>query len=177
MRKIPEPSDMYMSYRKINKKSLQATSYKLQARAGFGLIEVLIASAIISASLIALASVVQISFRISSETFKTTKAEFLAEEGLEVMLILRNDSWLSNISSLSTSTPYYPIFSTTTSSWEATSTNPGLIDGRYTRTITIEEVYRRDSDHDIVASTSPDTKTLDTGTIQVVTYIADIFGN
>ena len=170
-------------YKKLNKQKTLEN--------GFGLIEVLIASAIISASLIALASVVQLSFRVSSESFKTIKAEFLAEEGLEVMLILRNDSWLSLISSLSTTTPYYLIFSTTTSSWQATSTNPGLTLGRYTRTIIIGEVYRRNSDDDIVASTSPDAKTLDTGTIKVtsrvswegaksvefVTYIADIFSN
>ncbi|MDP7648317.1 MAG: hypothetical protein QGI82_01305, partial [Candidatus Pacebacteria bacterium] len=57
------------------------------------------------------------------------------------------------------------------SNWEATTTS-ALIDNVFDRTITIVDVYRRDSDDDIIASTSPDSKTLDPNTVQVTASVS-----
>lgn len=162
-----------------------------QTQRGFGLIEVLVASVIISTSLIALASVIQISYRVVGESFNRGKAEFLAEEGLEVVRILRDSSWFDNITTLATSTTHYPLFNSASSTWSLVQSDPGIIDNEYTRIILIENVYRRNSDDDIVSASSTDAKTIDPGTkmitsrvfwgeskeLSLMTYMMDIFGN
>lgn len=159
---------------------------------GFGLIEILVASAIISASFISLIAVANSSFRLVSGNVYRVQAEFLAEEGVEVVRILRDESWSGNLSGVLDGTIYYPIFNTSLSVWSITETDPGLIDGTFSRTLFFEDVYRRDSDDDIVALASPDTKTLDAGTkrvtsrvlwnggdkqVEFVTYITNMFQN
>lgn len=158
---------------------------------GFGLIEVVIASAIISASLFALAGAAQIAFRVVSESVRKAQAEFLAEESIEVVRILRDTSWSSNIDPLTRNTTYYPLFTAGTATWLLTTTNPGSIDGVFDQTIIFEDVYRDDTSEDIVASTTPDAM-IDTGTKEVIsrttwegggkrvemhTYITDMFGS
>jgi len=163
----------------------------LPGERGFGLVEVLVASAIISASLISLVAAGQIANRAVRESSERIQAQFLAEEGLETVRILRDESWLENLASLSSGTEYYPVFSTGTSVWSLALTDPGLIDGIFRRAIVFRDVYRRDSDDDIVASTSPEANTLDLGTREVIsrvswdasrvvefrTYITDMFEN
>ena len=171
---------------------LQATSYKLQASNGFGLIEILVASAIISASFISLIAVANSSFRLVSGNVYRVQAEFLAEEGVEVARILRDESWSDNLSGVVDGTTYYPIFNALTSTWSITETDPGPIDDIFSRVLLFGDVYRRDSDDDIVAFSSPDTKTLDAGTkhvtsrvswndgakqVEFVTYITNMFQN
>ncbi len=138
---------------------------------GISLIEVLVASAVITVSLAALTSLVQVSSRILSESVKKAQAQSLAGEGIEAVRIMRDAGWSVNVVLLATSTPYYPVFSTTTSAWTLTATNPGAVDGVFTRTIVFHDVYRRVSDSDIVASTSPDTKAIDVGTREVVSLV------
>ena len=167
-------------------------SYRHCFNRGFGLMEILVASAIISASLFALAGTAQLAFRVIAENSNRVQAEFLAEEGLEVVRILRDSSWSSNIPPLSSGISYYPVFSSTSSTWMLASKDPGLIEGLFSRVAIFDDVYRRDSDDDIVASTSPDSNTLDEGTKQVTsrvswqddekyveftTYITDMFSN
>lgn len=163
-----------------------------KTQTGFGLIEIIVATAVISISLFSLTNVVQISFRVAGDTFVKTKAEFLAEEGVEAVRFLRDTSWSSEIDGRDTVIPHYLSFSTTTSMWSLSTTTPELIDGVYTRLIIFDDVYRKDSDDDIIDVNSPESKTLDGGTkkvtsrvswegederIEFVTYMADIFGN
>lgn len=168
---------------------MKRTSYQ-SLQHGFGLIELLVATSVISVSLFALVAVIQASFQVTSVSGVKARAEFLAEEGVEVVKILRDNSWSSNIATLATSTPYYPVFATSTGVWSLATVSPALIDNTYTREVIIDDVYRRDSDSDIVASTSPDSKSLDAGTREVTSrvlwgsdslqfgaYITDLFSN
>jgi len=164
---------------------------KLQAKKGFGLIEIIIASAIISASLVALAGVSQLAFRVILENTREKRAGFLAEENLEVVRILRDLSWSSNVAPRASEVTYYPVFDSALSTWSLSSTPPGLIDGMFLQTLVFGDVYRRNSDDDIVASTSPDSKTLDLDTklvtsrvlweegkeVELITYITNMFDN
>ncbi len=170
-------------------------SHVTSSRAGFGLLETLISFAIIAASLVTLATTNQFAFKVIKNSFEKTQANFLAEEGLEVARVLRDTSWSVHFEPLQPGIIYYPIFNATTSTW-ALATGAALrIDDVFTRTLTVEEVYRRDADSQIVASTSPDAKTLDPDTKQVTlsvqwdagevgerrvdvgTYIANLFQN
>ncbi len=94
------------------------------------------------------------------ESAERVQAALLAEEGVELMRYLRDDSW-TNLESMTNGTAYYLTVSTTTIS---TSTTPSLIEGKYTRTITTSAVYRATAGKDIVASTSGVAKSVDSHT-------------
>jgi len=167
-------------------------NYNLQYNRGFGLVEILVASAVISASLIALTAVALLSFRVIDGSVRETQAEFLTEEGLEVVRILRDISWSANIAPLTSGVAHYPTFNASGGTWTLVSTGADLIDGLFSRSIVFDDVYRKNIDDDIVASTSPEANTLDPGTKQVtsrvtwdngereiefVTYITNLFQN
>src|SRR3989338_2385750 len=84
---------------------------------GFGLVEIVVASAIISVSIFSLSAVSVIGNRLQSQSLEKIRANFLAEEGLEAMRFLRDKSWNTNLANLSVGTNYYINFSTTTSQW------------------------------------------------------------
>ena len=161
---------------------------------GFGLIEILIATAIIGVALTSLSSVIQSAFRVTDDDVLRVQAEFLAEEGLEVARLLRDSGWEAHIAPLVKGTPQYPVFDSVAGVWTAEETDPGPIDGTFFRALVFEDVYRRDSDDDIVPRSDPSSKTLDAGTVGVIsrvswagrrgdsaveekTYLADLFGN
>lgn len=157
---------------------------------GFGLVEIVVASAIVSVSLFALIGASQASFKAVDDSLMRRRAEFLAEEGIEAVKILRDSGWAANIDPLTSGTTYYPSFNSSTNTWALITTNPGAVDGIFTRTITFSDVYRKNSDQDIVDVAAPDPKTLDPGTLLVVstaswegkeaeirTYITNIFQN
>ena len=173
-----------------NSKTLNPKSHKLKAD-GFGLIEILVSSAVITVSLVALVVATQLSYKIIAENSKKVRAEFLAEEGVEAARTMRDQSWSSNISARASGTSYYPLFATSTNLWSLNEAGSEPLDGIFTPTITLEDVYRRNSDDAIVSSTSPESKTLDQGTREVIskvlwgdgkeveirTYITDLFQN
>ncbi|MBI3075183.1 MAG: type II secretion system protein [Parcubacteria group bacterium] len=161
---------------------------------GFGLIEILIATAIIGVALTTLSGVVQSAFRVTDDDVLRVQAGFLAEEGLEVARLVRDSGWEENIASRARDVPQYPVFDSVAGAWTIEETNPGPIDGVFFRSLVFENVYRRDGDDDIVPFSDPSSKTLDTGTVGVVsrvswagrtgdsvveekTYFADLFGN
>lgn len=113
---------------------------------GSVLLEVVIGAAIMSASLLSLMSVFNMSLRFAEQSIKKTQASFLLEEGMEVVRILRDSGWHDNIESLDTGTPYYLDFSE--DKWIAAST-ADYIDGVFDRVFILNDVYR-DSNYDIV---------------------------
>ena len=110
------------------------------------MLEVVIGAAIMSASLLSLMSVFNMSLRFAEQSIKKTQASFLLEEGMEVVRILRDSGWHDNIESLDTGTPYYLDFSE--DKWIAAST-ADYIDGVFDRVFILNDVYR-DSNYDIV---------------------------
>ncbi len=157
---------------------------KRNPQCGFSLVEVVIGTALITLALVGLAGAFSFYLKAGLKNNDTLKATLLAEEGVEAAVLLRDASW-NNFSSLATGTPYY--LSWNGSIWVSTTT-PVLIDGAFTRTMTLGDLYRRTSDQDIVATSSPDTKTLDADIKQVTvrvtaadidtslqTYLANIF--
>lgn len=111
-------------------------------RKGFGLLEIVVALAIVGGSLYALASLfllVSASLEVSS---KKLQASFLAEEGFEVLKFLRDSGWNKNIATLASGSEYYLSFSPPTSYWSIIPTSPGLIDGVFTRSFHIDNVSR-----------------------------------
>ena len=129
---------------------------------GFGLIEIIIGSAILTVSLIAISTYFQKSLQLSQDSGKTVQAGFLLEEGVEVVKFFRDTSWV-NISGLTAGTSYYLQFDGT--KWATTSSNV-FVDGIFERKFVLTNVYR-DGNDDIAP-----TGTLDLNTKKAVITLA-----
>ncbi len=153
---------------------------------GFGLVEIIVGSALISATLFALLGVAANATRLSRETARVTQASFLAEEGVEAAKTIRDQGWSSNIAPLATGVTHYLEFATTT--WRATTT-PEVINDIFYRSFTLAAVNRNASDDIAVSGTNdPDTLKVTvtvwwiggrraTTTEEVTTYITNFFND
>lgn len=126
-------------------------------RRGAGLIEVMIAAAIVTLLVAGITSVYRVAIRSSREAIRGTQSSLLAEEGLEAVRVIRDASW-NAIDSASIGTSYTLAWTGTT--WSL-ATTPALIDGTFDRRVVFGNVYRDASD-DLA-----DSGTLDTGTVRV----------
>ncbi|OHA84333.1 MAG: hypothetical protein A2937_01175 [Candidatus Yonathbacteria bacterium RIFCSPLOWO2_01_FULL_47_33b] len=153
---------------------------------GFGILEMVIASAILSVSLLGISSFYQDALRVSRTTTSFVQANYLLEEGVEAVKLMRDKSWSGSIAGLTPGASYRLAY--TSGSW-ATTTTMTLIDGVFDRTFVLENV-NRDGNDDITTSGG----TLDAGTKKltvsvawggqsgtttksITTYIANIFNN
>lgn len=136
---------------------------------GFGIVEIVVAAAVITVAFFALTAGVRLSLKGLQKSTEEAQANFLLEEAIEAVRSLRDESWGGYIASVATSTTYYPVFSN--GRWSLVSTNPGLIDGTFARTVVFGDVWRRNTDDDIVDAASPDPKTVDPGTKRVVARV------
>lgn len=137
-------------------------------RKGISLVEVVVASAILVAISLAAISAVRLYAKFGFANLKKVQAIYLAEEGLEVVRHLRDQSWSGNIAGLSSGFPYYLRFSG--GAWQVVSTEEFV--GQFRRSVTFGNVYRKNSDDDIVAQDSPLPKTLDAGTKEAVVSVS-----
>ena len=85
---------------------------------GFGLVEVLVAVAIIAITSVSIFNVYTAYLRAELNNVKAVKAAFLMEEGLEVVRLLRDTSWTSYIAPVTASTTQY--LNWTGSAWQFT---------------------------------------------------------
>lgn len=154
---------------------------------GFGLVEVLVGVAIISMSLVALFSVYTSYLRVEFGNIRIVKASFLIDEGLEVVRLLRDTSWTSNVGNVTNGTTYY--LNWTGAAWQLTTT-PSTIDTIYTRKVVFSPAYR-DASSKLVSSGTLDVNTKGytvtviwpkqnstaTTSKQVSSYITNMFTN
>ncbi len=124
---------------------------------GFFLIEVVVASAVIAVVLMLLLGSIQNSVEASRRSLERTQVSYILEEGAEAVKSIRDTDW-ATITALSNDTTYYLVWSG--NSWTL-STTPQSIEV-FTRSVSLDPVYRSGTD-DIVASGG----TLDTGTRKV----------
>jgi prepilin-type N-terminal cleavage/methylation domain-containing protein len=124
-------------------------------KSGFTLVEVVVASAIIVTGVLALSEGYTRYVKFAQINEKNIQAVYLAEEGLEAMTHIRDQSWAS-IRTLSTSSPRYIYWNSTR--WQTTTT-PEYVDAVFLRSFTIGDVYRNGSDQIASSGTyDPDTK-------------------
>lgn len=123
-------------------------------------IEVLIASAVISLSIIYIANIYGGLVSLSIGNTVKVQATFLLDEGVEAIKTMRGEKW-SNIASTTIGTTYY--FYWNTNRWQATTTT-STIDGYFTRTFTSSAVKRDVSTFNIQTDGSG---VVDTGTRKV----------
>lgn len=131
------------------------------------MVEILVAVAVLLASFVSVITAFQVAARHGRGTLERVQAAAIAEEGIETITTLRDAGW-SNLASLTAGTSYDLVFNGAV--W-ATTEMPQPIDGVFRRTVVLDDVYRRNLDKDIVASTSPDAKTIDAGTKKVTVRV------
>lgn len=106
---------------------------------GFSLVEIIVACAIVSLTLVSVISLYGQALTFSDQSLHVYQASTLLEEGAEITRVLRDNGW-SNISTLATSTSYYPVFATSTNTWSLTTTSTSI--DIFTRSISVSPVYR-----------------------------------
>jgi type II secretory pathway pseudopilin PulG len=155
---------------------------KIFQNRGFMIVEILIAISIITVVILAMMVVAQKSIYVSRQAVDATEATFLLEEGAEAVRILRDNNW-TNISGLTASANYYPLFAGGT--WTLSST-PNTVD-IFTRKVSVAAVLRDNATKDVSVSGTNDPGTklvtvtvswVEGGTTVTKTlsfYILDIF--
>lgn len=163
------------------------TQEKKKSIRGVGMIEAMVVITIMSVAFAAILSAAVFFMRGGMFATDQVQALFLLDEGVEAVRFLRDEGYTTNIDPLVGSGVFY--IEPVTNGWTSTTTN-NLILGKYTRTMEVTEVYRRDSDDDIVPVSSGDPKTLDPGTVRLlvtvswgtsevesISYITDLYEN
>ena len=123
---------------------------------GFSIIEILILTMIISVVTLMVVLSIQVYTNMSRQNASNIQTAILFEETAEVIQLLRDDSWDSNIAVLDLDTDYYLHWDG--SNYSATST-PIITAGKYERTFSLSEI-ERDGNDTIVTSGSVDANTL-----------------
>ncbi|MDO8558506.1 MAG: hypothetical protein Q7S09_04980 [bacterium] len=165
----------------------EAGQYAIRnSQRGISVIEVMIVIFVATVLLFSIAEVAGLSHRISSEKKLELRAGYYAHEGVEALHAMRDESWSTRIGTLSASTTYYIV--PTASAWILSSSDPGALDGFFTRTAVMQNVYR-DTNDDIASSGTldPDTKkftiTLTWGTqtgtktLAIEAYLTNLYKN
>jgi prepilin-type N-terminal cleavage/methylation domain-containing protein len=153
---------------------------------GFTMVEAVVAISILAVMLATLGSITSKILSSSLDNTAKIQAAYLAEEGLEVMRLLRDESWSTNIAVRPSGTNFYIHYDG--SAWSATSTNM-LIGNLFERRIMLSDV-RRDSSQRIVESggnNDPNIKKVTvtlvwnsrgaTSTRSLSTYLTNVFDN
>ena len=155
---------------------------------GFGLLEIVIAVAIVGGALWALASVFLLAERAQELSREKLQAVFLAEEGLEVLRYLRDAGWNQNIASLALGADYYLTFASSTSQWVISSAPVPAVDGIFSRSFLVQAVLRDSGDNIAPSGTNdPETRKIimkvawsfqqSSESVSLEAYLTDIFNN
>lgn len=160
-----------------------STCARVARERGFGIIEIIVAVAVISVALFTIQQVSFLYLKQNIENKKNLKASYYAEEALEAVRSIRDQGWTANIASLTMGANYYPIISS--NKWTLTATNPGVIENIYTGQVVIDNVSR-DSNDNIVSSGGTDDPNTKKATVTILwegkstiltTYLTNLYNN
>ncbi|MDP3769674.1 MAG: hypothetical protein U1A25_03055 [Candidatus Sungbacteria bacterium] len=143
---------------------LSSRNHHLSSRSGFGLIEVVVVTAIVIVVLGAFLESGALSIRLLRTQKESLAATMLAQEGMEAVRAVRDESWTANITPLVDGAAYYPVV--INNKWVITANNPGLQNNLYTRSIVFGQVSRDGQDN--IASSG----TVDADTRKVTVTVA-----
>lgn len=155
---------------------------------GVSLVEVIIGISMAVTVLVVLGVSFAYFLRLGLNIDEQIVAAYLLDEGIEAARFIRDTDW-TTFAAYSSDTTYYVVENPV--GWSLTTTVTP-IDGQYYRTLTFTDVYRRNSDDDIIDVGEPDAKTLDpdirrvevevawssyigTSTATGYTYLANLF--
>jgi len=152
---------------------------------GFGLVEVVVGLGIITFVSFSFVSAYNYFLKVAIVRNLDVRATLLAEESVEVVKFLRDESWSANIATMEVGMPYFLSFDGL--AW-ATTTDYFLIDSVFERAISVGDVYRDDDDNisDIgvydentkfLTATVSFATPFGTTTRSISTYLTNLFDN
>ncbi len=157
----------------------------IPSQKGAGLIELLIAVAIIATSFFSIAQISVMAMTAVQDRTDKVRALDLAQEGIESVRSMRDGSFTNNIGVLTFGSTYYAVISG--GKWTLSASNPGVLSDKFTRTVVVNNVSRDINDNIVTSGGTNDPKTkkvtvtVSWGTpvksIQLIAYIADILKN
>lgn len=159
----------------------------IKFRKGFTIVEAVVATSIVLVIVSSLVVVNNSYIKIAFSGVKKVKATLLAEETIEVVKLLRDQSWIANIVGTPVDTNRFLSYNSGLNFW-ATTTDNIFVDSLYERKFILENVYR-DGNNDIASSGTLDgdarlvTATVSwlekgaTSTKTISTYIFNLLGN
>lgn len=151
---------------------------------GIGLVEVLVAVFIFTIILSSLILISNLYLSGATDSLRNTQAAYLAEEGIEGIKIIRDNSW-DDILSIPSNTQKFLSFSSASSTWQISNTEEEI--GVFSRSFIINSVNRdTNGDISISGTDDPSTKKVTVNiswngkkgivTKSLVTYITNIVG-
>jgi type II secretory pathway pseudopilin PulG len=149
------------------------------SRSGFGLIEIIVAVAILTLALFGFLQTGVLALKLLRNEKENLEATLLAQESLEAVRSIRDASWASNIAPLQNGKSYFPVI--VNGKWTLAAATQTPISGKYTRFLIFEEVRRGGGDQ-IVSSggtVDPNTRKVisrtiwGTKSIELVTYLTN----
>ena len=146
-------------------------------RGGFGLIEIIVVTAIIVTAFASFSQIGILAVRALRSEKESLEMTLLAQEGLEAARALRDEKW-EKIASFAYETPFYPVVED--GRWILLTTAPSPINERYTRTLLFGPVCRDSTTQRIKPPSSPCTVTspdLDPNSRKVTARITDVLSN
>lgn len=152
---------------------------------GAGLVEILIAVSIIATSFFAITQISIMAMTAAQDRTDKVRALEFAQEGIEAVRSMRDGSFTNNIGVLTFGSTYYAVISG--GKWTLSASNPGVLSGKFTRTVVLNNVSRDINDNIVTAGGTNDPKTKKATvtvswgnpvkTVQLIAYIADILKN
>lgn len=130
--------------------------YSHNWKTGFSVVEIIVASAIIVTLVTAIGGGWQLYLKVTRDGTNYTMASNLSEEGAEAVQLLRDQSWSTNIATLSLNTPYNLYWNG--SAYKATTTTQ-IIQKAFKRTVTFSSVQRDAWDNIVSSGGTVDAKT------------------
>lgn len=140
---------------------------KFKTSKGMSLVEVLVAAAIIVASVVSIMGAYAGLTSLSLKNTPKLQAAMLLAEGAEALRIMKESGWSTNIGNLTNGTTYRFTWDNSESRWKSTTT-VSLIDGMFDRTFVLSAVNRDATTFDPVTSGG----TLDSNTKKAVIQVS-----
>lgn len=137
--------------------------YPLYSRGGFGLIEIVIVVGIVSGALFVFSQTGAFALRLLRHEKETLEMTLLAQEALEAVRSLRDESWAGNIGAHSEDADHF--ITLAGGKWTISHTAAPPI-GQYTRAVRIEQTYRDTQDRIGMSGA------LDPGTVKVTAQVS-----
>lgn len=146
-----------MRHQTVHKKNRERRARALGER-GFELVEIVVATGIISLSLLSVIVIASQALVISHRTLNTYQAATLLEEGAEAVHTIRDTDW-AELGVLTSGTTYYPYFDTGTNTWALTTSSADGEVGMFTRSVVLADVVRDNTTNAIDTVGTPDAGT------------------
>lgn len=167
-----------ISWQFVEKIKLKIKTYDLRLKTGFGLVEIIIVTSIATIALVGFLQVETLSIKLLRNERENLEATLLAQETLEAVRSIRDESWTNNIAPLTNGAFYYPII--VNSKWQLQTNQPPLINNKYTRLAIFDQV-RRDAQDRIspAGAVDPGTKKITSRVLwagkqtEIVAYITN----